>query len=165
MRFGLTACIILLGGFLMALFVSDVSDEFIKQLAKEYLLDFMTMKKLAEKYSSSPGTISKILFKGVTERILDDVTATAVSNKVRSSTDNIRLTNIRWDLALYLREVPNYEAQVEYLKQKIKEVDFQIETYDDYFSDDDSAPSKASLVSELKSLKRDLHFVKQQINN
>ena len=144
----------------MALHVAKVSHKFIRQIAYEYLEPFATMKKLAKKHKSSPGTISKILFKGVSENIVDDITAEAVANKAMNSTDNVVRTRKRWETALLLRSSPlsaaELKEELEYQRKKLEELNFQIESYDSYFFGESDAPSLTSLKSQRSKLLADI---------
>lgn len=147
----------------MALRIAKVSNEFIRKIAQEYLLDFATMKKLAKKHGTSPGTISNILFKGVTECILDDLTAQAVANKAMNNTDNIVRTRKRWNKAMEIRQLPDLEEELKFEEKKLEELQFQLETYNDFFSNETNAPTKQSLHSQIQKLKKDIKTLKNYI--
>ena len=147
----------------MALHVAKVSEDFIRVLASEYLVDNVTMKSLAKQYSSSPGTISNILFRGVSEYILDDVTSAAITKKVVANTDNIRKTYKRWEYAFKLRDIKLIEIDIPFLTRVIDEISFQIETYDDYFFDDECAPSKKSLRCNRAKAKQQLEQLQERL--
>ena len=145
----------------MALTVINASDEFIQKLANEYLDNSMSMTILANLYYTSTRTISKILFRGVSEGILDEATSIAIVTKVRIATDN--KTRKRWDLALELRNLPAYQEQETVLKNKIKEVHFQLVSYNDFFAGVDGAPSKAYLRNQLAELQKNLNQIQKII--
>ncbi|MBQ8043900.1 MAG: hypothetical protein IJ272_07125 [Clostridia bacterium] len=136
----------------MALYIAKVSNELIRRIAQEYLRNFATMEKIAKNHNTSPGTISNILFKGVAENILDDITAEAVANKAMNNTDNVVRTRKRWEKALKLRELPVLEAEVQAMNNKLEQLKFQFENYDDYFIDEDEAPSKRRLKCDIGRL-------------
>ena len=129
----------------MALHVAKVTEEFIRLLAKEYLKDNATLKSVARQHGTSPGTVSNILFRGVAELILDEATSIAISKKAVANTDNIRKTAKRWERASIFREIASVEEDIGYMKRVIEELTFKIETYTEYFFDDECAPSKKSL--------------------
>ena len=147
----------------MALYVDKVSDTFIRKLAQEYLTDYATMKKLAKQYHTSPGTISNILFKGVSERIIDEITSVAITTKVISFTENVYKTDRRWQKAINLREIPLVEADIQQAKAELELVQFQLETYKDYFFDDDSAPSKKALKCKRAQIKGRITTLEQRL--
>ena len=147
----------------MALYVAKVSDSFIRHLASKFLDSHGSMKKLAKDYNSSAGTISNILYRGVVDLILSDVTATAVANKAIETTENTYRTRTRWQKALRLREANILEAQLDYMKRKAEELRFKVETYDDFFFDDEFAPSKDSLDFELYNLNEEIKNMTEQI--
>ena len=137
----------------MALHVAKASTEFIRKLAKEYVGQtrhgkVATMKQLAEKYNTSPKTISDILFRGIAEGIIDEITSIEIGNKATSSTDNLKKTRNRWVKALDLRNIQTMEEEISFLKQSLTQFNFQLQTYDAFFSSEQGAPSKAYLRSQ-----------------
>lgn len=140
----------------MAMHVEETSNDFIQRIAQEYLTDFTTMKKLAKHYNTSSDTISNLLFKGVAELILDDSTAIHIVNKVTNITDNSQLTDTRWKKALDIRQ----KNKIILLIQKLEVCKFQLETYDEYFSDEENSPSKADIKASIKELQRELKTLK-----
>lgn len=151
----------------MSLRISDMSDDFIRRIVEEYLRPLATMDTVAEKFQTTPSTISNILFKAVSENIIDDITAQAVATKAKSFTKNVVRTKQRWDEALELRKTSNkdklksYQVQFEAhqyaindIKETIEQVKFQLETYDDFFFEDPDAPAKRTLRCTLCKLKR-----------
>jgi len=149
----------------MALHIARVSNDFIRRIAQEYLLDFATMKRLARTYKTSPSTISNILFKGVAECILDDLTAEAVAAKAMSNTDNVVRTRKRWEKALELRKLPLFEEELASEKKKFEELQFQLEHYEDYFLDDACAPTERGLRCQVGRLKGDIRNLENYIAN
>ena len=135
----------------MSLQVSKVSDVFIRMLARDYLYDNQSMKSLAKLFETSPATISNILFRGVTEGILDDATCVAIIKKTVSNTENIGKTYNRWLKASILREI-------NLIKQ-----DIQSENYIDYFFNDDCAPSLKSLRCNRVKAERQLTILKERL--
>ncbi len=148
----------------MALYVARVSPEFISKLAREYLEDYVTMHKLAKKYSSSAGTISDILFRGVVEQVLDEITAVAVATKVCESTENVRQTQARWKKALDLRLLAIVEQEYEYQTSLLRELQYKLETYDQFFFGEQSAPAKNSLEREISQIQNKLFRLKNRIS-
>ena len=153
----------------MALRMSDMSDDFIRRIVEEYLRFMATMETVGEKYKITSTTVSNILYKAVSENIVDDITAQAVVAKAKSFTKNVVRTQRRWDEALELRNTPvkqrlqNYQMQLEAcevsikeLKEKIEQAEFQLETYDDYFFNDPDAPSKKTLRCTICHLKNQI---------
>lgn len=147
----------------MALYMATVSNEFILRISQEYLLDFATMEKLAKLHGTSPGTISNILFKGVAECILDDLTAQAVATKAMNNTDNIVRTRKRWTKALEARQLPALEEELKFEKKKLEELQFQYETYDDFFVDEVDAPTKRGLWCQIGRLQGDIKNLESYI--
>lgn len=161
----------------MALRISDMSDDFIRRIVDEYLRHLATMDTVAEKFHTTPATISNILFKAVSENIVDDITAQAVAAKAKSFTKNVVRTRRRWDEALELRKHPTpeqmkvyqlqletYQHSVQEFKEKIQEVEFQLETYDDYFFDEPDAPSKRTLRCTICKLKNKVSEQEKEIS-
>lgn len=149
----------------MALYIARLSNELIRQIAQEYLLDFSTMEKLAKKHVTSPGTISNILFKGVAECILDDLTAQAVATKAINNTYNIVRTRNRWNKALEARQLPELEEELKFEKMKLEELQFQFETYDDFFVDEVDAPTKRGLRCQIGRLQGNIKILENYIAN
>ena len=147
----------------MALFVAKVSDAFIRKLAKEYLIEYMTMKKLAKEYRTSATTISNILFKGVSEGIIDELTSAAITAKVVAFTENVCQTSRRWQKANNLYQAKLVEADIAYAKQCLQEVNYHIEAYDDFFFDDDNAPTKKSLKCKRAQIQENLRTLEQRL--
>lgn len=150
----------------MALRISDMSDDFIRRIVEEYLKFLATMDTVAEKFKTTPATISNVLFKAVSENIIDDITAQAVVSKAKSFTKNVVRTHRRWDEAMKLRKTPasnqlqSYKTQleahqyaIEELNAKIEQVEFQLETYEDFFFDEPDAPSKRTLRCTICRMK------------
>lgn len=150
----------------MALRISDMSDDFIRRIVEEYLRFMATMETVGEKYKMTATTVSNILYKAVSENIVDDITAQAIVAKAKSYTKNVVRTQRRWDEALELRKNPakqrlqNYqmqlnaaEASIKELKENLAQTEFQLETYDDYFFNDPDAPSKKTLRCTICHLK------------
>ena len=148
----------------MALHVAKVSEEFIRLLAKEYLQDFATLKSVAKQHGTSPGTVSNILYRGVAELILDESTSIAISKKAVANTDNIRKTAKRWERASVFREIASIEDDIGYMKRVIEELTFKIETYTEYFFDDEFVPSKKSLRCDKAKAQRQLTSLENRLN-
>ncbi len=138
----------------MALRISDMSDDFIRRIVDEYLKFLETMETVAKKFKTTPATISNALFRAVSENIIDDISAQAVVDKATGYTENVVRTRRRWQKALAIRNKANIQEEIQYKKQRIEELEFQYETYDDYFIDEDDAPSKRSLWCEIGKLGR-----------
>lgn len=149
----------------MALYLANLSDDFIRRIAGEYLCGFTTMEQLAKKHKTSPATISNILFKGVSQNILGDITAEAVANKAQSNTENIVRTRRRWQKALEIRAIPTVEEEIAYKAKKLEELEFQFETYDDYFVDEPDAPTKRSIWCAIGRLKGEIKQLENYIKN
>ena len=152
----------------MALQIANVSHNFIRRLAMEYITpdrvgNVMTMKKLALRYNTSAPTISNILFRGVSEGIIDEITSLEIARKAIASTDNTRATRSRWEKAMALRDVEKIEEEIEYLKRALSEVCFQLETYDDFFMDEADAPSKENLKSKKATIQRKITKLQERI--
>lgn len=85
--------------------VKDVSEKMVKKISLEYLEKYSTVAVLASKHNVCNGTISKILFRGIAENIVDDDTATKIVEKIVNSykfgKDERRT---RWNLALAQRK-------------------------------------------------------------
>lgn len=161
----------------MALHISDMSDDFIRRIVEEYLKFLATMDTVAEMFKTTPATISNVLFKAVSENIVDDITAQAVVAKAKSFTKNVVRTHRRWDEALKLRKTPtsdrlqSYKTQleahqyaIEELNAKIEQAQFQLETYDDYFFDDPVAPSKRTLRCTICRMKNKISEHQKDMN-
>ena len=148
----------------MALHVAKVSEEFIRLLAKEYLQDNATLKSVARQHHTSPSTVSNILFRGVAELILDDATSIAISKKVVANTDNIRKTVKRWERASIFREIASVEDDIRYMNRVIEELTFKIETYTEYFFDDEFAPAKKGLRCDKAKAQSQLTSLKNRLN-
>lgn len=147
----------------MALHVAKVSEKFIRTLAKDYLKDNASMKSLAKIHKSSPKTISNILFRGVSEGILDEATSVGIFRKAVANTDNIHETFTRWELASKLRDIKFVEADILFVKRVIEELTFKIETYTDYYLDDECAPSKKSLRCDRAKAKQELASLESRL--
>lgn len=147
----------------MALKMSELTEDFFRQLAREYLQYGQTMSGLAKKHESSPGTISNILFTGVVNSIIDEVTATAIVEKVVRKTRPYEKMKTRnhWEKALKLREIQATEHELEFLRQKLDELSFKLATYDEYFYDDEAAPSKQSIWREMGDVQHDIHILEE----
>lgn len=149
----------------MALRISDLSDYEIKQIVDAYLKFYATMESVAKIFKTSPATISNILFKAVSENnIIDDISAQAVVDKATGFTENVVRTRKRWQKALTLRNKAAIQDEIKYKQQRVRELEFQFETYDDYFIDEDDAPSKRSLWCEIGRLKGEIKLLEKQIN-
>ena len=129
----------------MALRISDMSDDFIRRVVDEYLRYLATMETVAKKFKTTPTTISNILFKAVSENIVDDITAQAVAAKATGFTENVVRTRNRWKRALEIRTFPAIKEEIEYKEKQLEQLYFQYETYEDYFAEDPDAPTKRSI--------------------
>ena len=147
----------------MALRISDLSDDYIRRIVDEYMKFLETMETVAKKFKTTPATISNILFKAVSENIIDDISAQAVVDKVTGFTENVVRTRKRWQKALTLRNRAAIQEEIQYKKLRIEELEFQFESYDDYFIDEDDAPSKRSLWCEIGRLKGEIKLLENQI--
>lgn len=147
----------------MALYVAKVSDAFIRKLAQEYLAEYMTMEKLAKAYRTTATTISNILFRGVSEGIIDELTSAAITAKVVAFTENVCQTSRRWQKANNLYQAKLVEADIAYTKQCLQEVNYHIESYDDFFFNDDSAPTKKSLKCKRAEIQQRLRTLEQRL--
>ena len=136
----------------MAIYLRKVTDDFIRQLAHEYLCNGVTLKILADRYNSSPNTISDVLFKGVAENVIETYTATLIMDKAVASTDNKVETRQRWNRAFRLRERNNLLKQRSYFLQQESELESKLATYEEYFFEDEDIPSKAQLENNLKDV-------------
>lgn len=149
----------------MALYVAKVSADFIRKLASNYLVEYMTMEKLAKEYHTSATTISNILFRGVSEGILDELTSAAITSKVVAFTENVNQTARRWQKANNLYQAKLVEADIAYIKACVEEVNYHVEAYDDFFFDDDNAPSKKSLKCKRARLLEKLSALEERLKN
>ena len=148
----------------MALFVSKVSDDFVRRLAHEFLEPYMTMGKLAKKHKSSAGTISNILYRGVALIILDDATAEAVARKAVSLADDLHQTKNRWDRALKERKINRVKPELEYLERQLEEAKFQYESFDDYATDD-SSYTKEDIAWRVTHLENEIACARNYIRS
>lgn len=149
----------------MALYVAKVSHETIKKLANEYLKPYTTMADVAKNNKSSSSTISNILYRGVVESILDDVTAAAIAKKAVDYAYDLHQTDNRWKRAMKERELNKANFELEYLKQKQQELQFQYETFDDYGIDEEGAPNKEDLKYQLLHIENDILCVNNYIKS
>lgn len=148
----------------MALYVNKVSDGFVRKLAYNYLEPYVTMASLAKKHNSSANTISNILYKGIAEGILDDITAQAVAKKAIDSADDVYKTKRRWEQAKFERKTAEAVAELNFLERKLEELRFQYDSYDDFVSDADCC-SKESLLDSIYQLEIDIENLKSYIKS
>lgn len=148
----------------MALHISDLSDYDIRQIVDEYLKFSATMESVAKTFKTSPATISNILFKAVSENILDDISAQTVADKAMGFTENVVRTRNRWQKALELRKRQSIEEEIAFKKRKVEELEYQYQTYDDYFVDDPDAPTKRSIWCSIGRLKGEIKQLENYIN-
>lgn len=151
----------------MALKMSELSDEFVRELAGEYLQRGQTMRGLASKYNSSPGTISCILHDGIVTAVLDSVTASAIVEKVIYNTRPYEeaKTRNRWEHAVKLRDMKLAKSELEYLNKKLDELSFKLSTYDEYFYDDPHAPSEHILWIEISDITSEIQELENYIQS
>lgn len=129
--------------------ISKLPDSYIRSLAREYLKDFVTFSTLSKEKGCSKDTISKIIYKGIVESILDDITSTQIVKKVIATADNTAPTRNHWKRALKLREANELEPELEYLDKKLAELNFHLDSFDDVACEDSSRCSKDELIDEL----------------
>ena len=149
----------------MALYVNKVSHETIKKLANKYLEPYTTMADVAKANNSSSGTISNILYRGVVECILDDITAAAVAEKAVAYAYDLHRTNNRWKRAMKERELNQANFDLEYFKQKQQELQFQYETFDDFATDEQGSPSKEELSKQLLYIENEIVCINNHIES
>lgn len=149
----------------MALYLKNLSDDFIRRVVDEYLRYFATMETVAKQFKTTPATISNILFKAVSENILDDISAQAVVDKATGFTENITRTRRRWKKALELRNLPPIQEEIAYLEKQLQQLEFQFATYDDYFFEDDDAPSKRSIWCSIGRIKGEIKRLQNYMTN
>lgn len=159
-----------IGGLYMALYLSDLSDDEIRRIVDAYLQDFATMQSVAEDFNTTATTISNILYEAVSKNKVDDLTADAVATKAMHFTENKTRTNRRWKKALAQRKLPNAKESLHYeqlrlneLNEKKAQLEFQLESYNDYFIPEEDAPSKKSLRCEICRLKGKINASQQKI--
>jgi len=140
----------------MAIRISDLSDDFIRRVVDEYLCYLATMATVAEKFKTTPTTISNILFKAVSENIVDDITAQTVVHKATTFTENVVRTRNRWQKALNIRKLPAIREEIAYKTKKLQELEVQFESFDDYFIDEPDAPSKRSIWCSIGRLRGEI---------
>ena len=147
--------------------IKDASNSLIIRVARYYMEDdYITLQMVAEEFGFVSGTfVSNLLFRGVSEDIIDDRTTKYVIEKIVYRKDiGIYQRKLRWEVeAMALRneakerklqeeneqkvflEKENKQAEIELLK-------YQIEAYEDFFFDDEGAPTKEELIDKLKKL-------------
>ena len=138
------------------------SNKFIIHLANHYLSSkYITFEELADDYNISARRISNLLFKGIAEVILSDSVAEAVANKViYTKNRGIIQRRTKWEKAFEQRSENKRRMRTE-KKEVVKSISFseidalehQIDVYDDYFYDDEGAPTKEELIKRLETLK------------
>lgn len=149
----------------MALYVNKVSPETINKFANQYLAPYATMADVAKKNKTSSGTVSNILYRGVVESILDDVTTAAVIEKAVANAHDLHQTDNRWKRAIKERELNIASSKLDYLIQKQQELQFQYETFDDYAIDDEGAPSKEDIKYQLLHIEEEILCIHNYINS
>ena len=151
--------------------VKDAPENFIRSLAAAYISDNdITFEYLGDKCMMTPRMISDILYRGIAEAILDFETSRKVYSKVvYFRTKGISIRRKRWDKALEERKAfekrkkqvtENHNRARAELVKKIQEVEFQLNSYDTYFTDEEGSPSKQDLENKLHSLKGALCLVR-----
>ena len=144
----------------MKLTVKSVDEKTIKKLAHEYLSGYyVSLKNLATKYRTSATTISNILWRGIAENIIDSKVADFIYRKVVDKPSiGWYQRKMRWDEAFEKRNQKikkDIENQLELnnllsLKESYENM---LSSYDNYFFEEDSAPSKEALQKELDEIK------------
>lgn len=145
--------------------LKTISNDFIIQVAKRYLIS-RSLEDLMYTYypMHSIGWLSDVMFKGVSENILNDHLTNMVCEKMKGSTHIVgyRRTANRWDIALTLRQnaiqndiFSKSHVDEEKIKEfKKEELLYQLESFDDYFFDEEGAPSKQNIENKLYELAR-----------
>ena len=148
--------------------IKDASNSLIIRVARYYISDdYITLEKTAREFGLSNGTfVSNLLFRGVAEDIIDDRTTKYVIEKIVYRKDiGIHQRELRWKVeAMALRneakarKLQEENKEKELLEECSKEAEiellkFQIETYDDYFFDEDDAPTKEELIARLNNMR------------
>ena len=147
----------------MALYLKQLDDSFVRRLAQEFLESYMTMAKLAKKYNSSAGTVSEILYNGIVNGVIDDITTEAVIAKVIDLSYDTYQTANRWNKARLLRQSKLDKKELKLLKRKLEELEFQYDSYEDNVFED-SCPSKDDLYFEILEIKEQIARIKNSKN-
>lgn len=152
------------GGKNMALVVKNVDERTIRRMASEYLSgSYVSLKTIATKYRTTATTISNILWRGVAENIIDTRVAKCIYNKIVDKPSiGWYQRKMRWDEAFDRRdefikeqereakvqeELLNLEALKEYYEHAIA-------SYDNYFIEENDAPSLEELQYKLDEVIR-----------
>ncbi len=139
-----------------------VSKQFKRHLAEYYAYNkFATFESMAVMWHVSPEFISNSILEILEDtELVDDITAERAANKAINCFPKGKAQRTRrWEKPLDVRREKKLaamraeQAKIEEEKSRIEEIEFQIASYDDYFIEEEGAPSKESLLAELHTLK------------
>lgn len=144
--------------------VKNVDYATIRRLANEYTKDsYVSLKKLSERYGTTPTTISNILWRGIAENIIDKRTAEKIYTKIIDKPSiGWYQRKLRWDEAFQKREAPTKVEEKDLVKEQelttlhaLKDYyENAVASYDSYFFDEDDAPSLEFLQAKLDEVNR-----------
>lgn len=134
--------------------IKDLSDRFIEKVARYYISDeYITLAKTGKKFGFSANSISNILLRGVEENIIDDITVKKIIEKIVYVKDiGVFQRKLRWQEALYMRRKNQEAERNQIIKAEIDFIDNQIESFDDYFFEEESSPTKEYLIQRRNNL-------------
>ena len=143
----------------------DASPDFIRRIADYYICNYTTLDRVAKEFNLSNGrSVSELLYRGVAENILDEITSSKIYHKVVfAKFQGQYQRKVRWDEAMMLRHNPTrakeyeenlkaLEDQIAFEKEQESFLHFQITSFDDFFFDEAGAPSKEDLEGDLYRL-------------
>lgn len=148
----------------MALSVKNASHDFIVKLAQDYISEQTTTMSLAHEYGCAYATIDAILFRGVAEGIIDELTACEVVRKSVASAHNTNKALARWEKASKMREIKDIEEELTFLTQYIQKVGFALDRVSDYLAPEEAAPAKRFIERELKQSQDKLEHLKLRLS-
>ena len=148
----------------MAFKVRTANEHLIHHVANLYLGNIhTTLEGVADKLNTSKRTVSNLLFRGIAENILSNKISDEIFNKVVYANEKGQYQRrLRWERAFELREdfiqrkkdelKSEQKKELDRINDLLKEIAFQISSYDNYFYDEEGLPSKEDLVAEKECL-------------
>lgn len=148
----------------MALSVTKASPDFIVQLAQDYITEQTTTMALAKRHNSSRATIDALLFRGIAEGIIDELTACEVIRKAVSASRDEAKACERWEMASKLRKAKEIEEEITFLTQYIQKVGFALDRVSDYLAPNEADPAKRFIQRELSQSQSKLEHLQKRLS-
>ena len=138
--------------------LKEYSREEIFAISRRYAKNYVSLEGVAYEFDITPTMCSNIMYRGIAEDILSNSVSDEIFNKiVYSSQIGVYQRRNRWEAAFDERNrTRDFKKHNSLIQQRIEEIQNHIKSLDSYALDEEGAPTKENLISEVARLERQL---------